>query len=106
MVGGMNRRRPPRELAADPETWPHAQLTDPGAAAVQDIARTLARILGDHGMSLRRIADASGVNRQAIADLIEGRSWPDIVTVARLGDALAVPLWPTSRSEGIGIERK
>jgi transcriptional regulator with XRE-family HTH domain len=77
-----------------------------GAAAVQDIARTLAQILGDRGMSLRRIADTSGVNRQAIADLLEGRSWPDIATVARLGDALAVPLWPTSRSEGIEIERK
>lgn len=106
MVGGMNRRTPPRELAADPETWPHGHLTDPGAAAVQDIARTLARILGDRGMSLRKIADTSGVNRQAIADLLEGRSWPDIATVARLGDALAVPLWPTSRSEEIRIERK
>ena len=77
MVGGMNRQTPPRELAADPETWPHGYLTDPGAAAVQDIARTLAQILGDRGMSLRKIADTSGVNRQAIADLLEGRSWPN-----------------------------
>ncbi|WP_079071211.1 helix-turn-helix domain-containing protein [Streptomyces yokosukanensis] len=94
MVGGMNRRRPPRELAGDPETWPHAQLTDPGAAAVQDIARTLAEVLAERGASLRRVADGSGVNRQAIADLINGRSWPDVATVARLGAALAIPLWP------------
>lgn len=106
MVGGLNRRTPPRELATDPEAWPDGHLADPGAAAVQTIARTLARILGDRSMSLRRIADASGVNRQTIADLLEGRSWPDIATVARLGDALATPLWPASRSEETGIERK
>ncbi|MEU5102053.1 helix-turn-helix transcriptional regulator [Streptomyces sp. NPDC021354] len=102
----MNRRRPPRELAPDPEAWPDGHLTDPGAAAVQDVARTLAQILRERGLSLRRIAEISGVNRQAIADLLEGRSWPDIATVARLGDALAVPLWPTGRLEETGIERK
>jgi len=56
--------------------------------------RTLAQVLRERGLSLRRIADTSGVNRQAVADLIEGRSWPDIATVARLGDALATSLWP------------
>ncbi|MFE1249552.1 helix-turn-helix transcriptional regulator [Streptomyces sp. NPDC058766] len=90
----MNRRRPPRELAGDPEAWPHAQLADPGAAAVQHIARTLAEFLAEHGVSLRRVAVRSGVNRQAVADLINGRSWPDVATVARLGAALAIPLWP------------
>ncbi|WP_369389789.1 helix-turn-helix domain-containing protein [Streptomyces sp. CG1] len=90
----MNRTRPPRELAHDPETWPHAQLTDPGAAAVQDIARTLAEVLAERGVSLRRAAEEARVNRQAIADLINGRSWPDVATVARLGTALAIPLWP------------
>ncbi len=94
MVGAVNRRTPPRELAADPEAWPDGHLTDPGAAAVQDIARTLARILRERGLSLRKVAEASGVNRQAIADLIDGRSWPDIATVARIGDALEIPLWP------------
>ncbi|MFC5959196.1 helix-turn-helix domain-containing protein [Streptomyces pratens] len=63
-------------------------------------------ILRERGLSLRKIADASGVNRQAIADLLEGRSWPDIATVARLGDALVLPLWPTGRLEETGIERK
>ncbi|WP_461067906.1 helix-turn-helix domain-containing protein [Streptomyces pseudoechinosporeus] len=90
----MNRRRPPRELADDPEAWPHAQLTDPGAAAVQHIARTLAGVMSERRVSLRGLAETSGVNRQAIADLINGRSWPDVATVARLGAALATSLWP------------
>lgn len=95
MVGGMNRRRPPRELARDPEAWPHAQLTDPGAVAVQAIARTLTSILETQKRSLRQTAAGAGVNRQAIADLLAGRCWPDVATVARLENFLAVPLYPT-----------
>ncbi|MGW5446815.1 helix-turn-helix domain-containing protein [Streptomyces asiaticus] len=94
MVGGMNRTRPPRELARDPETWPHAQLTDPGAAAVQAIARTLTAVMSERRLSLRGLAETSGVNRQAIADLLAGRSWPDVATVAWLGAAVDAPLWP------------
>jgi predicted transcriptional regulator len=94
MVGGMNRRRPPRELARDPETWPHAQLADPGAAVIQAIARTLAGALETQKRSLRQTATGSGVNRQAIADLLAGRCWPDVATVARLENFLAVPLYP------------
>jgi hypothetical protein len=44
-------------------------------------------------LSLRVLAAASGVNRQAIADLLAGRSWPDVATVARLGHAIGQPLW-------------
>jgi transcriptional regulator with XRE-family HTH domain len=96
MVGGMNRRTPPRELAADPETWPDCHLDDPGAAAVQEVARTLATVIAGRGLSLRAVADASGVNRQAVADLINGRSWPDVATVARLAGGLGARLWPRS----------
>ncbi|MDK1348088.1 helix-turn-helix transcriptional regulator [Streptomyces sp. 378] len=90
----MNRRRPPRELAGDPEAWPHAQLTDPGAAVIQAIARALANALKAQKRSLRQTATGSGVNRQAIADLLAGRCWPDVATIARLENFLAVPLYP------------
>ncbi|MFI7341837.1 helix-turn-helix domain-containing protein [Streptomyces sp. NPDC050085] len=103
MVGGMKRRTPPRELAGDPEAWPEADLTDPGAAAVQHIARTLASAVAERGLSLRGLAEASGVNRQATADLLAGRSWPDVATVARLGAAVGIPLWPrTAKGERSG----
>ncbi|MEU6026961.1 helix-turn-helix transcriptional regulator [Streptomyces tauricus] len=94
MVGGMARRTPPRELARDPETWPHAELTDPGATVIQVIARALANALKAQKRSLRQTAIGAGVNRQAIADLLAGRCWPDVATVARLENFLAVPLYP------------
>lgn len=49
MVGGMNRRTPPSELAPDPETWPHAQLADTGGAAVQHLARRLVDVMRERG---------------------------------------------------------
>ncbi|MFE0063481.1 helix-turn-helix domain-containing protein, partial [Streptomyces sp. NPDC059003] len=90
----MNRRTPPREIAQDPETWPHAVLVEPGAAAVQHVARALAAAITERGLSLRKVAADSGVNRQAIADLLSGRSWPDVATVARLAAGLGVVPWP------------
>ncbi|MCX5211154.1 helix-turn-helix domain-containing protein [Kitasatospora sp. NBC_00240] len=94
MVGGSARVRPPRDLTGDPEAWPHLASADVGAEAVREVSRRLADALAEQGTSLRQTAAASGVNRQAIADLLAGRSWPDIATVARLEHFLAVPLYP------------
>jgi transcriptional regulator with XRE-family HTH domain len=89
-------------MTDDPEAWPHSPSTDPAAEAVRQIARDLAGTLADRGWSLRRTADGSGVNRQAIADLLAGRSWPDIATVARLAAFTGTALWPTE----LTIDRK
>ncbi|WP_344084152.1 helix-turn-helix transcriptional regulator [Streptomyces stramineus] len=58
--------------------------------------------LDGYGLSLRAAAAGSGVNRQAITDLLAGRSWPDVATVARLARFTSTPLWPDSPN----IERK
>ena len=63
---------------------------------MRQVSRHLAAVLAERGLSLRGAAAASGVNRQAIADLLAGRSWPDVATVARLGAALGADLWPPS----------
>ncbi|TDD51587.1 XRE family transcriptional regulator [Nonomuraea terrae] len=95
MVGGRARSAAPRDLAEDPQAWPHADLArHPAAAVVQQIAASLAGILAERRLSLRGLAAASGVNRQSIADLLAGRSWPDVATIALLETALAVRLWP------------
>ncbi|MFJ7910061.1 helix-turn-helix domain-containing protein [Kitasatospora sp. NPDC096204] len=86
--------RPPRELTEDPEAWPRLACGDVGAEVVREISRRLAEALAAKGTSLRQAASGSGVNRQAIADLLAGRSWPDVATVARLENFLAVPLYP------------
>jgi hypothetical protein len=94
MVGGRARARSPRQMTRDPEAWPEQAGTDPAVEAVRQIADALTRALADQGPSLRAAAAGSGVNRQAIADLLAGRSWPDVATVARLGAFIGRSLWP------------
>ncbi|WP_162794667.1 helix-turn-helix domain-containing protein [Nonomuraea lactucae] len=99
MVGGRARSAAPRDLAEDPQAWPHADLArHPAAAVVQAIAAALAGILAERRLSLLGLATASGVNRQSIADLLAGRSWPDVATIALLETALAARLWPDNAS--------
>jgi lambda repressor-like predicted transcriptional regulator len=94
MVGGSARVRSPRELTDNPETWPGVPAAEPGVEAVRQISARLADTLTERGWSLRQAAAASGVNRQAIANLLAGDSWPDVATVARLASALDASLWP------------
>ena len=96
MVGGRGRSRSPRELADDPENWPHADLSHhPAAAVVQAIAAALQKVMAEQGLSFRRLAEVSGVNRQTINDVAVGRCWPDVATIAQLEAGLAIRLWPT-----------
>ncbi|MFE3455138.1 helix-turn-helix domain-containing protein [Nonomuraea sp. NPDC059194] len=97
MVGGHGRSRSPRDLAEDPENWPHADLTHhPAAAVVQAIAATLQAVMAERGLSFRRLAEVSGVNRQTVNDVAVGRCWPDVATIAQLETGLSVRLWPAA----------
>jgi len=44
--------------------------------------------------SIREVARVTGVDRATIAAVLNGLSWPDIVTLAKLEFGLGVPLWP------------
>ncbi|WP_336216980.1 helix-turn-helix domain-containing protein [Nonomuraea sp. LPB2021202275-12-8] len=101
MVGGRARSTAPRDLAGNPQAWPHTDLAGHLAAAVvQAIAATLAGELAARKLSRRGLATLSGVNRQSINDLLAGTSWPDVATIALLEAALAQRLWPTGPPGG------
>jgi transcriptional regulator with XRE-family HTH domain len=44
--------------------------------------------------SIRSVATAAGVSHVTILNVLAGRAWPDLSTIARLEIALGVPLWP------------
>jgi hypothetical protein len=50
------------------------------------------------GRSIRSVAEAAQVDHTTLLGLLRGRSWPDLVTIARLESGLAADLWP-GRSE-------
>ncbi|MEU0147362.1 helix-turn-helix transcriptional regulator [Streptomyces sp. NPDC006288] len=65
-----------------------------GALVAQAIARKLAGAMSDQGLSANALARKSGVNRQVIANVLNGTVWADTLTVIDLEGALGVILWP------------
>ena len=75
--------------------WPRAALTDHhGAKVAQALALALASALESTGWSVAKLSRHSGVSRLTIANVLEGRVWPDLLTVASLEKALDRDLWP------------
>lgn len=75
--------------------WPRAELDDDHAAATaQAIARRLAGLLAERECSLNAVSKRAGINRQTVANVLEGRAWATVAVIADLERALDAPLWP------------
>ena len=94
MPGGHARSTAPRDLARDPERWPYAVIADDAARVVQHIARALEQELSRRRLSVRGVEAVTGASRMAVTPLVNGDSWPDVLTVVRLERGLGCPLWP------------
>ena len=84
----------PAEYLLAGEAWPTGRLAKsapPEAALVAGIA---SRMLGAmEGLSIRELARRSDVSPQTVSNLLAGRTWGDVVTLARIERTLGVPLW-------------
>ncbi|WP_369032367.1 helix-turn-helix domain-containing protein [Streptomyces adonidis] len=94
MPGGTRRAQKPNEYVVG-GNWPHAMMrVHRGALVAQAIARKLAETMVEQQLSANALARRSGVNRQVIANVLNGTVWPDMLTVVDLEGALGVKLWP------------
>jgi transcriptional regulator with XRE-family HTH domain len=66
-------------------------MTDP-ADVTGAVARTLAALRTERGWSLDQLAVRSGVSKGVLVALEQGRSNPNLATLARIGDAFGVPV--------------
>ena len=66
---------------------------DPVAEVARHFVLNLRKAIGDR--SIREVARVTGVDRATIAAVLNGLSWPDIVTLAKLEIGLGVLLWAT-----------
>lgn len=91
---------PSRGIAAEPRAylasgdWPDGTLTPDApneARLVAGMARRMREAVGDR--SLRSVASDAGVSVGTVSSLLAGRSWGDVVTIARLETSLNVSLW-------------
>jgi len=86
--------RPTRALpAALCENWPEVPCVDPVAEKARQLVLNLREAIGER--SIREIATMAGVDRATIGAVLQGKSWPDIVTLAKLEQVLG-SLWPRS----------
>jgi hypothetical protein len=86
-------RRPPVEYLAS-GAWPNGQIHAKAPAEThlaQAMAGRLRIAIGER--SVRQVAIEAELSPQTVANLVQGISWGDMVTIARLERVLGVTLW-------------
>ncbi|MHB8220589.1 MAG: hypothetical protein ACYDHU_09770 [Acidimicrobiales bacterium] len=86
----------PRPVRAAPcahsADWPDVACDDPVAEVARLLALRVRDALG--GRSLRAAGTLTGVDHTTIGDVLAGRVWADVATLARLEAGLGSDLWP------------
>jgi hypothetical protein len=86
----MTTRSRPVELAGAP--WPTVPSADPiGETARLFVVNLVAAIGAD---SIRSVAAKCGVNHVTLQNVVAGKVWPDLATIARLEHGIGQGLWP------------
>lgn len=91
-----NRRSavgPPASYVRGP--WPTGRPVA-GAPRALELARDIAVRLAEaiEGRSITEVASASNLARSTIYDVVNGSTWPDLVSVGQLEEALGITLLP------------
>lgn len=88
-----------RESPADlSPSWPDTPSLDPAGETARLLANNLRRSMGK--ASIRSVAHTAGLDEGTLRNVLSGARWPDLRTIARLEDALGVPLWPVYEERG------
>lgn len=84
-------RSAPRQLLDRPDDWPDGTTSDPHADRAQQLARNLTKAMGS--MTVRDLAESSGVSIGTISNVTRGLTWLDALAVMRLEQALGKAVW-------------
>lgn len=82
-------RAAPSDLVPD---WPDVASVDEFGEVARLFAVNLRSVIG--GRSARAVAKETGVSHLTILDILAGRTWPDMLTIAKLEAGLKADLWP------------
>ena len=86
--------RRPREYVQPGARWPEGPL-EADAPREARLAQGIASKLEQRGArgEVNKIAQRCGLTRQTIYNVLDGNTWPDLVTIARLEVHFGVRLW-------------
>jgi DNA-binding phage protein len=97
MVRRADVRPRPADYAAE-GVWPHCTLEDDApvwARYALHVSGALQERLRDVNVS--ELQRTTGIARSTIRRIIQGETWPDVVTLAHLEEALHIRLWPEGK---------
>lgn len=87
----------PRDYLARGGSWPAGPFKTDAPVAVRyaaAIAQALQAAIADAGMSRTQAANALQIARPTLYDVLGGRTFPDIHTIAKAEQAFGTRLWP------------
>ena len=84
----------PHSYLADGAQWPTGHLRH-NSPPVALLARAISERLHDalKGRTAREIAELAGLSHQTVINVLNGNTWWDTITIARLERALDIELW-------------
>ena len=86
---GRITRKPPAELVGE---WPDEAAADVSVEVARALSLRLREAMADR--SARDVGRLSGVDYSTVYAVLNGTTWPDLMTIARLEAGLQVDLWP------------
>ena len=93
----------PRDYLAEGGSWPQGPLiadAPPEALLAQAVARRLRDIKEHTDESIRSIARTADISPQAVLNILNGATWGDLPTIARLETTLDTTLWGREHRKG------
>jgi transcriptional regulator with XRE-family HTH domain len=85
--------RTARSLPVDaaPSPWPDVAADDPYVEIARQFVVRVRAAMGER--SIRSVAAQAGIHNTTLLNILNGRSWPDLATIARLEVALNADLY-------------
>ena len=84
----------PTDYVAPGKKWPEGPLADNApkeARLAQGIAVKILDQIEKNNTTRHAVAKRTGIDTQTLYNVLDGKNWPNFVTVARLGDPLQPP---------------
>lgn len=81
--------------------WPSGKIDEPVAAwYAAHIALAVLAVVKSQGLNLNEASRRCGIDRETLVRVIEGETYPDLVTISALEVGLGSRLWPEGLVHG------
>ena len=80
----------------DGESWTQNSLVpEPPleAVLVQEMSRRFSKAMASRGWTIREAAKKLEISETTVFNLLHGKTWPEVPTIARIERNLGLPLW-------------